>query len=103
MSGKINIQTENGKPVQINIQININQAPDKKTKSRKNLNPETWSLIKEHEPAIYTLWQNVAARVPIKSGNVRASTAYDCFQIFKGILPPIGDGVSQIPRPTKEL
>ena len=100
MSGKINIQTGNGEPIQINIQININQAPDKKAKSRKNLNPETWSLIKEHEPAIYTLWLLGSQSSPAMFVPQPPTIA---FKFSKESYPPIGDGVSQIPRPTKEL
>ena len=58
-----------------------------------------WELLKTSHPDQLALWKTIAPRIPLKTGGTRKLTGYDAFRLFKGVMPPIGDGVSPIARP----
>jgi len=58
----------------------------------------SWGALSKAEKDI---WSAVAKRVPPKADAKRASNGWDCYRKFGGNLPPLGDGVSVIPCPSK--
>ena len=62
-------------------------------------NAQDWNNLKTQHPEIVAQWKAIAPRVALKAGGSRKLTGYDAYQLFKGHLPSVGDGVSTIPRP----
>jgi uncharacterized lipoprotein YmbA len=77
----------------------VSQAENRQAfKERSQTQGANWKAL---TPADQEVWKAIAKRVdPSKAGG-RKPSGWDCYRTFKGELPPIGDGVSKIVRPTK--
>lgn len=77
----------------------LTQAENRQAfKERSQTQGATWKALTPEEQDV---WKALAKRVdPAKAGG-RQPSGWDCFRSFKGVLPPIGDGISKIARPTK--
>lgn len=58
-----------------------------------------WEALKTSHPEQILQWKTMAPRIALKAGGTRKLTGYDAFRLFKGAMPPMGDGTSIIPRP----
>lgn len=58
-----------------------------------------WEALKTSHPDQILQWKTMAPRIALKAGGTRKLTGYDAFRLFKGVMPPMGDGTSIIPRP----
>ena len=88
-----NLQITTSTPHLTVQEVRANFAVQSKDDSKR------WEGLKTSNPELIAQWKALAPRIALKAGGTRKLTGYDAFRLFKGVLPPIGDGVSPIARP----